>query len=575
MTIVAWATLTTGQTEQLVGVLLGRQLPNSIRLRPSQGDGGIDVLDPVADQQVDVYQIKYFATALDSSRWTQIERSLRRVADNPTVHLRDWYLVLPLNPSPNDLEKFKELEKSVPFACHWYGLDRLESLAAAHQDVVDYYLHDGRQRRDKTIEDLRALVGIARPAVGQIVAPGDITNPLASLYELLNRDDPHYRYEFAVTTSPPGASHFIEQPGLVASFAHGRDGVAVIHHIFARYRMATEDAPIPLTFTVQQGEMDNATAAEWQRAIRYGTPVLLPIGTVTDAHFGLPGGLAANPAEIVMRMSAASGDSARPYRLRLRLVDPEGLQLADALMAMEPVTRGMIGGGTRAYGTEAGGAFSVEILIDIQGDGTLGDVRFNLSIADLTGLPPAAIRSGLRFLAAFHQPNCLEFAPEFGPGAGDALDLPVDAAPVTPELVELVEALADLHERVAASLQMPDLDALTVRDRHEILRAGQLVRGETVQGNWEEHSFVLTEPSRFPTDGPVQLALCGKQDVAVGDQVVTLEPVTIVLLAAELTVTPDDAGVRIAARPTLGNNRMLLRLAPIDEVPPQVVDQSG
>lgn len=159
--MVPWAVLTPEQVERIVGVLIGRKLPRSIRVRPAQGDGGIDVLDPRGTRHADIYQIKSFASALTSNQRRQIKKSLDTVAANPAVDVRDWYLVLPLNPSPPDLEWLAEMEARVSFECHWYGLDRLESLAAAYQDVVDYYVGDVRRRLEEAIERLRALTGFA------------------------------------------------------------------------------------------------------------------------------------------------------------------------------------------------------------------------------------------------------------------------------------------------------------------------------------------------------------------------------------------------------------------------------
>lgn len=66
MTMVPWSVLAPQHVETIVGVLLGRDRPRLIRLRPSRGDRGIDVVDPLdSPRQVDVYQVKSFATRLD------------------------------------------------------------------------------------------------------------------------------------------------------------------------------------------------------------------------------------------------------------------------------------------------------------------------------------------------------------------------------------------------------------------------------------------------------------------------------------------------------------------------------
>jgi hypothetical protein len=61
----------------------------AVRVRVSQGDGGIDVMVPVDGGFFDIYQIKYFSTALDDSRTAQIRGSLRRIGENSSVTVRN------------------------------------------------------------------------------------------------------------------------------------------------------------------------------------------------------------------------------------------------------------------------------------------------------------------------------------------------------------------------------------------------------------------------------------------------------------------------------------------------------
>lgn len=573
MTIVPWTVLEPGQTETIAGVLLGREHPQSVHLRPARGDGGIDILDPVGDGRVDVYQVKYFPTALTDSRKDQIRRSMRRLAGNPRVEVRKWYLVLPLNPSADEHEWFERYLHKCGVTGEWFGLSKLEGLAAAHQDVIDYYVRDGRERLEKSIEQLRKLAGIVPGPSSLLVAPSDVTGPLAALYEVLNRDDPHFRYDSEVGAEPPPAALLLSRPGLIASVSAIQDGVSVTHHVHAKFEAATDYRPIPLTFNVRRNRMDGAVAAEWDRAIQYGTPVTLPTGTVTDLAFGLPGGLGSTAAEGSLWVSANRNDAAKPYKLRLRVLGESDEIVGETLLDMERVTLGMSGRGIRAHGHDVGGALEVEILTDIEPDGTPGQVSLKLTLSELTSLAPAAVRAGVRFISAFHRPHRLQTAPEYGPPAEGTTMIEVDEPAVTDELVDLVDALADLQERVKGDLRVPDLGSLTMRSFKEITRTGRLVRGETIRESWEGRTFsaILTgEPAAAP-DGPVRFAFSGRQDVAVGDQVVTLDPITMVLMAAELAYEPCDGGTRVTAVPALGNTTMVTCLASIDEVPLEAV----
>ena len=193
MVAVPWVTLEPGQTENLIGVMLGRELPHSVHLRPSRGDGGVDVLDRIDDGTVDVYQIKYFATPLTDGRKGQIRRSIRRIVDNPNVRLRQWYLVVPLKPSAEELAWLTQYLTSKGVAGEWFGLSKIEGLAAKHPDVVDYYVGDGRTRLEESIRLLRDLTGFPEASdPGAVVSVSESTGMLSALYGALNRDDPLY-----------------------------------------------------------------------------------------------------------------------------------------------------------------------------------------------------------------------------------------------------------------------------------------------------------------------------------------------------------------------------------------------
>lgn len=568
---VSWATLTAAQAEQVLGVLLCREYPLAVRLRPAQGDGGIDVLIPTDDDGVhDVVQIKSFATALTPGRRQQVGRSLERVASNGEVRLREWLLVLPLNPSPHDLRWFADLTVSYPFVCHWRGLDYVENLAAKYPDVIDYYIHDGRERLQRSIVDLRALAGLS-PGSDQLVEPSDVTESLGKLYALLNRDDPHYRYEFEVTSTPPDPRHLVAKDGLVASVTQASADVAVTHHVFAKYAMATEDSPIPLTFNVAIADFDEETAKAWERSMRYGTEVALPYGSVRDFHAELPGGLPGEAAVGGARLFPVEGGPDRPYRLRVRALSHENDVLAEALLDMEPVTRGPLGG-IRGHGKEEAGAFELELLVDPDQDNATGRVEFTIGLCDLTGLEPAAIRAGIKFLNELRHPNKMQFAPVYGPAAGDGIALETVDPPVTAGFLDFIHALADIQEQLSADVRIPKLDEVT-RDTYEwVLRASRLLRGETIRETWSARTLTLSEARPLPTDGPVRLALAGALQFTVGDVEVRVEPLTTVFLAAELKFQQSDEGTKVEVVPALGNDTMLMRRATIDEVAPESLD---
>ena len=105
MAPVSWTTTSPDLIEQIVAVLLSRRHPEAVRVRASQGDGGLDVLVPsTTPGYVDNYQVKRFTTSLGDSQKAQIRSSLKAARDthndpaNPFL-IQTWLLTLPLDPS--------------------------------------------------------------------------------------------------------------------------------------------------------------------------------------------------------------------------------------------------------------------------------------------------------------------------------------------------------------------------------------------------------------------------------------------------------------------------------------------
>jgi len=78
VTRVEWTRTEPGDIEHVVSMLLCRENPSAVRIRPSRGDGGIDVLTPSRDGTgVAVYQVKSFTRNLTQGQKAQAERSFR------------------------------------------------------------------------------------------------------------------------------------------------------------------------------------------------------------------------------------------------------------------------------------------------------------------------------------------------------------------------------------------------------------------------------------------------------------------------------------------------------------------
>jgi hypothetical protein len=79
---VEWTRTEPADIKHLVAMLLCRENPDATLIRPSSGDGGIDVLVPAdGDSGVIVCQVKSFHSNLTASQKAQVVHSFHRLLD--------------------------------------------------------------------------------------------------------------------------------------------------------------------------------------------------------------------------------------------------------------------------------------------------------------------------------------------------------------------------------------------------------------------------------------------------------------------------------------------------------------
>jgi hypothetical protein len=101
---VAWSVVDGTAIEKTIAVLLNRENPRARRVRPSRGDGGLDIIVPRPEtgDYVD-YQVKGFGRPpLTASQKRQVEESLKAAIKthndpNSSIRIAEWLLTLPQN----------------------------------------------------------------------------------------------------------------------------------------------------------------------------------------------------------------------------------------------------------------------------------------------------------------------------------------------------------------------------------------------------------------------------------------------------------------------------------------------
>ena len=588
MARIEWAALGGDEVETVVSILIFNEHPRASRIRPSQGDFGIDVLVPnSADASfVDVYQIKKFASNLGASQKRQVEESFQRVLVGLIrrgVPLADWYLVMPLDPTiENALDWFAKMPAAVISRMssdenlaltaeenakirawretpgriiEWKGLTYCEALASKYWFVADYYLHGGSERIKSAVTEIAKILqrDVTLPDAGtdaassSIVEPAQLRDHLGRLGRVLD-GDPHFRYGVSVD---PVAPQLHQEPGLIAAAQEvAPDGMCITFRIYERFAEAVNQRPIPIKvrFQFEPGTAEQQAFEDWRK---YGKSLTAVVGIESD----LPGGLGGSFENATASISPADGGT--KGETRYRIVAPDG-GVAAELGFLVTSTTGLDGTGVYVRGSDASGIVSIEGHLDA--NDRSGIIQF--SFGDPAGREAAEVMAAVTFAASLAQPNRLQIAGKRGP-FHDLHDIPEAEAPVPPVVARYVAALAALQPHTATPIIVPDLSTVTGQLAHGVLHAAKLLKGQTIVGTWKAFEFEADGDATIDTDGHYQLATIDALIVAVGEESLTLGAIQTTLLSAKFT---DLGGGRIRAEPHL-NNTGHQAFAPDEPVP--------
>ncbi|KLU65771.1 hypothetical protein DEAC_c24010 [Desulfosporosinus acididurans] len=81
--------------EKICIKLFQSKFENTYGVRVTQGDGGIDVFVGDFDEEINVYQCKYFIDGVGNSQKEQIRDSFKTVVESDAYKAKSWYLCLP------------------------------------------------------------------------------------------------------------------------------------------------------------------------------------------------------------------------------------------------------------------------------------------------------------------------------------------------------------------------------------------------------------------------------------------------------------------------------------------------
>jgi hypothetical protein len=521
MTLVEWTRIEPGQVEAVVAMLLNRERPTSVRITPSRGDGGVDILDRGAAEGGGdvVYQVKSYTGSIGAREKASIKDSLDTLRSDERwagLSVVSWRLVAPLNPSPEAENWLLDLGAGAGLPTVWHGEDFVEQLAAKYPDVIDYYLRGGAARIKEAQAEVFALVGLER--VDVTASFEEVTGRIQTALGVLNHH-PHYRFEVRFGAGEPPLEQ--DRPGLVLRTVRGErpggDWVSV--DVIARCAASTAVDPITISGTIT-AERDSDLARDYEAFVVYGAPFVAK-GAFTGALVA-PGDLG-GPIEnaSVWAGPTSDADVGDDPELHLDLLDRDGNVVAEVDVDRVEVTRGQHGG-LRAVLREVNGIFELEDRLNPQ---ELSGTR-QLHITGITGIPVAAALVGLRFLAAMEPPNRLRVSRRHGSRARGVID---DRAFTRREdqqkffraAVQRLELLGTLQEHADPVIRTPDFARVPNEQIWTWHVAATLLRGEALIGTIEEgHGLHIGLESEVDVDDT--FAVTARHVVQVGDQQVDL-----------------------------------------------------
>lgn len=535
MTRIAWSRYEGNDIEAVVAMLVNREHPNSERITPSKGDGGVDILDrgAAADGGDVVYQVKRYWQPLDGTQKTAVEESLRRIREDPrwdSLQVSEWHLVTPWDPTPEADTWLQGIDDAQPYKRVWHGLTYVEGLTAKYPEVVDYYLEGGQARVQKAYDSVLAL--LAPELQGSPLDAPTVAERMSKAMGVLE-NDPHFRYELRVGQGElPGP---VDRPNLVMTWVQsdGPEGHWQAIDVIALSAASLSERPIVVTgkFMAEEG---SELAASIQDFADYGTPLATPQGAFEgsiDAPAGL-GGQLMNASVTVL--PSPRDDVGQDPDLILESTSPGGEVIASTEVTRTDRSQGQKG--IRIVLEQINDVFSIEDRYT-PSEGGKRVFRFG----NYSNQPAAEVHRALEFVSSASPPNIVRVRRK---GAGSRtgsvdpnwrIDFPSEILEVLESIAKPVEALARLQEHTAAVLRVPDLSATTKAQAAEWARAASILDGEDVLVRYPEgHALGLelgaeieTVPERFAMEIPLGVTVNGNH-LSLGTAFMWIEGATLV-----------------------------------------------
>ncbi|WP_281654967.1 hypothetical protein [Eggerthella sinensis] len=501
---ISWGAYSGEDIERIIATYICRMFPNSVHIRPSSGDGGIDVFRTLENGSIVVYQIKKFASNLTNSQKQQIKhswKSLREYIKEEALVLAQWNLTIPLNPTKENLIWFEELTSESHAEAHWVGLTQIEDWAARMPDIGDYYINGNYLAKTEEIKRFLEAAGFP-----------DITNrkgmrdKLVSIQNILNDSDPNYVYDLHLISGFTCDESFVlrSKPGLIMTSLEDLPGGGMVKiDVFARHAAATELDPIKtnVMFLADTDE-DRERLKDF---IDYGTPLKRFPARIKENHRNCLFG--AEKESLSGTVSIMAYESEKKF----------DLALLNACGHSIPVKQQVHHSGRRGFVWK--GADDMGVLsIDMKGTDIDGKLVYTIKsdLGALAGLSLGNARRRLNFfqegithplVVKLEEIELLEFSSKDVGLSEDYIS----------EALALVNALELIDGVSSEEVLYPSIGDLTVREHDDLMANARLVANGINGKKWTKLGFVPStretpeKPLLLTHIFPLRTTVAGKQ----------------------------------------------------------------
>lgn len=537
---IPWSTYSGEEIEKAVATYIFLENQDAERIRPSQGDRGIDLMVR-KDDGVVVYQIKKFATNLTSSHKRQIEESwhtLQGYVVSSGITLLEWHLVMPLDPTPENHDWFLGLGKASGVKMVWDGLARVESWAATMPEVADYFFAGGKEAEK---DEIAQLMEIAR--LSDVRSPEELESQLIALQQRMDHISPFYSFSVSVRSGHESGPLALDpRPGIVMSFMEEIvGGGAIVVDVFAKFREAVSLHPIAIQIASVAG--DESSRKAFEDLLGFGEPMRDVPAVLKEADIDLPLPFASRGVEGLVTA----------FPLEKENVADCALLWNDVLSIPLEREYGHSGElGFRWGGHDKSGLLRVSLEQDSRKD--YGVFSFNMGITGLKeGWDPKEAKRTLAFLSMAHLGDV-----DFVINGKKAMSLPFEQVDEQVDLITALTSFVDdmlvISETASEGLRFPPAMSILDTGAEALRRDALFLRAGCAVHEWDDLSIGLRDPEvkvDIPM-GPTMVSVVSPFSVKVAERTIRCGLVQSLFVGI---LSRPDGGVSIHAEvaPEYGN----------------------